>query len=156
MNLETGLIITLLAILVWLITLTIVLLRMVVKYYRLTKGIKKKELISLLENTQSRLEKQKQVTDEQEKWLQKIEKDAELHLQKIGFVRFSPFTDTGGNQSFCLALLDQNNDGIVLSSLHSREQTRIYAKAIIQGKAKGFELSKEEQEALKRARSRIS
>ena len=41
-------------------------------------------------------------------------------FQRIGLVRFNPFEDTGGNQSFALALLDANGDGIVFSSLHTR------------------------------------
>lgn len=73
------------------------------------------------------------------------------HLQKMGFVRFNPFNDTGGDQSFCLAILDGHDTGIVISSLHSREQTRIYAKRIVAGKTEGVELSREEAEALNRA-----
>lgn len=73
------------------------------------------------------------------------------HLQKMGFVRFNPFNDTGGDQSFCLAILNGHDTGIVISSLHSREQTRIYAKRIVAGKTEGVELSREEAEALNRA-----
>lgn len=76
---------------------------------------------------------------------------AKSHLQKMGFVRFNPFNDTGGDQSFCLAILDGHDTGIVISSLHSREQTRIYAKRIVAGKTEGVELSREEAEALNRA-----
>jgi len=69
-------------------------------------------------------------------------------FQKIGLVRFNPFEDTGGNQSFALALLDHNGDGIVISSLHARAVTRIYGKAIAGGKSEAA-LSSEESEALK-------
>ncbi len=51
-------------------------------------------------------------------------------FQRVGFVRFNPFEETGGNQSFALALLDAAGDGWVLSSLHARSGTRVYAKAI--------------------------
>ena len=78
-------------------------------------------------------------------------KETKSHLQKMGFVRFNPFNDTGGDQSFCLAILDGHDNGIVISSLHSREQTRVYAKEIVAGKPKGVELSKEEREALREA-----
>jgi hypothetical protein len=73
-------------------------------------------------------------------------------LQKVGFVRFNPFSDTGGDQSFCLSVLDDEDSGIVLSSLHSRGQTRVYAKAVKKGKGKDFELSKEELETIKKAK----
>ena len=69
-------------------------------------------------------------------------------IQKVGLVRFNPFEDTGGNQSFALALTDAHGNGFVVSSLHSRTGTRIYAKAIADGRADGA-LSEEEGEALR-------
>ena len=69
-------------------------------------------------------------------------------FQKIGLVRFNPFEDTGGNQSFALALLDEDKDGFIVSSLHSRNGTRIYAKAITAGRC-DTAMSSEEEEALK-------
>lgn len=74
----------------------------------------------------------------------------EYAFQKVGLVRFNPFEDTGGNQSFALALLDAHADGFVVSSLHARAGTRIYAKAIVKGKC-DTALSGEEAEALKLA-----
>ena len=71
-------------------------------------------------------------------------------FQRIGLVRFNPFDDTGGNQSFALALLDQAGDGFVVSSLHARAGTRVYGKAISKGTSES-NLSAEESEALKLA-----
>jgi hypothetical protein len=71
-------------------------------------------------------------------------------IQRIGLVRFNPFEDTGGNQSFALALTDAKGDGFVLSSLHTRTGTRVYAKAISSGRSDGA-LSEEEREALRLA-----
>lgn len=71
-------------------------------------------------------------------------------IQHVGLVRFNPFEDTGGNQSFALALLDANADGIVLSSLHSRTTTRVYVKAILAGRSDA-QLSAEEVAALRDA-----
>ncbi len=68
-------------------------------------------------------------------------------LQKVGLVKFNPFNETGGDHSFSLALLDGNKNGIIITSLHTRERTRLYMKEILLGKAK-LELSKEEQKAL--------
>ena len=56
-------------------------------------------------------------------------------FQRIGLVRFNPFEDTGGNQSFAVALLDATGDGFVLSSLHARAGTRVYAKTVAAGRA---------------------
>ena len=55
-------------------------------------------------------------------------------FQRVGLVRYNPFEETGGNQSFALALLDAAGDGWVLSSLHARSGTRVYAKAIKAGR----------------------
>jgi len=80
-----------------------------------------------------------------------LEVDGRKAFQRIGLVRFNPFEDTGGNQSFALALLDAEEDGIIISSLHSRGATRIYAKAIAAGRPEAA-LSDEEAEALGLAR----
>ncbi len=82
-----------------------------------------------------------------------LESSARHHFARLGLVRFNPFPDTGGNQSFALALLDETEDGFVVSSLHSRTGTRIYAKAIVGGKA-DTSLSTEENEAMGLARTR--
>jgi hypothetical protein len=65
-------------------------------------------------------------------------------------VRFNPFEDTGGNQSFAIALLDALGDGVVISSLHARGSTRIYAKSVRAGRADGA-ASAEEAQALRQA-----
>jgi len=64
-----------------------------------------------------------------------LEGGARLHFGRLGIVRFNPFDDTGGNQSFALAILDANNDGFVITSLHSRTGTRVYAKAVFDGQS---------------------
>ncbi len=56
-------------------------------------------------------------------------------LQHVGLVRFNPFEDTGSDQSFAIALLDDRRDGIVLSSLHGRGQTRVFAKPVEGGES---------------------
>ena len=77
-----------------------------------------------------------------------IERDLLGSFGRVGLVRFNPFEDTGGNQSFALALLDGRGDGFVVSSLHARTGTRLYAKAIAKG-ASETALSTEESEALR-------
>lgn len=79
-----------------------------------------------------------------------LENISERSFQKIGVVRFNPFNNLGGNQSFVIALLDGQNNGFVISSLFIKEGNRVYAKAIKDGKSE-HPLSDEEQEALKRA-----
>jgi len=71
-------------------------------------------------------------------------------VQKVGVVRFNPFGDIGGNQSFVVALLNNSSSGVVIQSLYSRDGMRIYAKQIKEGKSE-YTLSKEEEEAIRLA-----
>lgn len=73
-------------------------------------------------------------------------------LQKVGFIRFDAFKDIGGELSFSLALLNGRNEGIVISSLHGREGSRVYGKTVKDGSS-SFPLSDEEREAINRALS---
>ena len=77
-----------------------------------------------------------------------------LASQKISVVRFNPFGDTGGDQSFSLAVLDSHDSGYVLSSIHGRQGTRVYVKPVDFGKSK-YQLSVEEQQALAQAAKRV-
>lgn len=84
------------------------------------------------------------------KILEELVENNKFNIQKTGIVRFNPFADTGGNMSFSIALLDGYDNGIVISSLHSREGTRIYAKPIESGGSK-HNLTEEEREAIVQA-----
>lgn len=79
-----------------------------------------------------------------------LEKVSEQSVQKVGIIRFNPFRETGGDQSFAIALLDHYDNGFVISSLYTRNGARIYGKPIKMGKSK-YPLSKEEIEVLHRA-----
>jgi hypothetical protein len=84
----------------------------------------------------------------------KLSESASLASQKISVVRFNPFGDTGGDQSFVLAVLDAHNSGYVLTSIHGREGTRVYVKPIDYGRSK-YTLSQEEKQALDQASRRV-
>jgi uncharacterized protein DUF4446 len=77
-----------------------------------------------------------------------------LASQKISIVRFNPFGDTGGDQSFSLAVLDAHDSGYILTSIHNRTGTRVYAKPVDFGSSK-YTLSSEEQQALGQAVRRV-
>jgi len=83
----------------------------------------------------------------------KILKMAESGVQKVGYVRYNPFGNVGGDQSFSLALLDSKENGLVLSSIHSREGTRVYFKPISIGRS-DYNLSEEEQKAIEIAQKK--
>jgi len=73
-----------------------------------------------------------------------------LHsIHKIGIIRYNPFKDIGGDQSFAVALLDGKNSGLVISSLHTREGTRVYAKPVAKSESKKYPFTEEEKQAIK-------
>ncbi|MCL6589743.1 MAG: DUF4446 family protein [Firmicutes bacterium] len=76
------------------------------------------------------------------------------HIQKVGLVRFKAFQNSGGDQSFALALLDADGDGIVMSSIFGREEARVYCKPVSQGTST-YPISEEEKEAIEKAMGTI-
>lgn len=82
--------------------------------------------------------------------VQTVATEAKLHVQKVGTVRFCAFPDMGSDLSFAIALLDANDNGVVLSSLYGRNESRTYAKPIQGGKST-YQLSVEEKDAIARA-----
>ena len=73
------------------------------------------------------------------------------YIQKVSLIRYNPYGDTGGDQSFTLALLDNKGTGIVLTSLHARSGTRVFAKDVVGGESNKYQFSKEEEEVIKKA-----
>jgi hypothetical protein len=82
--------------------------------------------------------------------LRSIEAGGRHAVQRVGIVRYNPYEDTGGNQSFALALLDADANGVMLTSLHSRQATRVYLRTIVGGRSDAA-LSAQEAEALRQA-----
>ena len=108
--------------------------------------------MKILEKILTNISKNKKNISELDEQIQSIKKDGLKHIQRVGLLRYNPFSDTGGDQSFVLSLLDEENNGVVLSSLHRRDSTRVYAKTVKKGKGKPFALSKEEEEVIKRSK----
>lgn len=131
----------------WILALTLIVI-WIFRFLRgLTKEVEKNNLVEVLKAI---LEKEKINTQSIkfiEKELKRHDEEGLLHIQKLAFVRFNPFREMGGDHSFALALLDGKDDGFVLTGLHTRERTRVYAKEIKRGKSP-IELSSEESKAL--------
>jgi hypothetical protein len=137
---------------VWLIGLTVFFWRILRHYNNLTAGVSQKTLKVVLDEVLKEMQTAKQDIDYLKEYALRLEKDGFLHIQKVGLVRFNPFKDTGGDQSFILSLVDGNDTGVVISGLYSRAGTRWYAKKVVQGKGMEYELSEEEKKALKEAK----
>ena len=116
-------------------------------------GTKALNLESVIYSLKQELKDSQQQQAELERVLLKLKKDFSFSLQKLGLVRFNPFNDGGGNFSFCLALLDEHDSGVVLTSMYGREQNRIYSKKINQGQCE-TPLTEEEQGAIQKAQNK--
>ncbi len=136
---------------VWLSALTYFLWRMSAHYTYLTRGVDKKNLQTMLESIVKETGENKKMLVELQKQYDTIEQEGRYHIQKMGLLRFNPFKDTGGDQSFILTLVDAHDTGVIISGLYSRSGTRWYAKKIIKGKSQEHDLSDEEKKALKLA-----
>jgi len=85
----------------------------------------------------------------------KMERILNNVIMGIGLKRYNAFKDTGSDLSFSLALLNKQNQGVVLTSIFGREETRVYAKDVEEGKS-NYNLSEEEVKALSQAQQTIS
>lgn len=82
--------------------------------------------------------------------IKKLKEISEICFQKVGVIRYNPFSEAGGDQSFSIVLLDAKNNGFIITSLYAREGNRIFAKPIENGQSK-YLLSGEEKEVIKKA-----
>jgi len=139
--------------LIWLIILSVLFWKISSHYNNLTKNASKKSLSAILDEVLKQIDLSKKDVDILKNRCDKIEKDGLLHIQKIGLLRFNPFKDTGGDQSFILSLIDANDTGVVISGLYSRSGTRWYAKRVVGGRGIEHELSDEEKKAIKEAKN---
>ena len=114
------------------------------------EGRKTKDLEEVIAEQLKRTKKAESDIEKLFKWNKDLQKIADISIQKVGVIRFNPFKDTGGDQSFAIALLDKDNSGLVISSLYSREGTRIYTKPVEKGES-SYHLSEEEKQAIQKA-----
>lgn len=152
MGTSDGLIIGLLVLLILgFSALTYIVIKLQVHYNRLTHGATGRTLTEVLDGLLTELVDVKNRTAVLEKAAHALQTDGLGHVQRIGVVRFNPFSDTGGAQSFTMAILDGHGSGVVMTSLYARSGNRWYVKRIVEGKGKDIELSKEEALAIKQA-----
>lgn len=122
-----------------------------IHYNRLTHGVRSVTLTQVLDELVGQIHVLKGRTTKVEAAAVRLSSEGLGHIQRIGVVRFNPFSDTGGAQSYTIAMLDGKGDGIIMTSLYGRTGNRWYIKQVVAGKGKNIELSKEEQSAVKQA-----
>lgn len=98
----------------------------------------------------SRVEAVERKNEETVSHVKNIDDNLTKCIQKVGMVRYSAFKDTGSDLSFALALLDENDNGVVLNGIYSREMSNIYAKPVKKGQS-SYTISEEEAQAIEKA-----
>lgn len=123
---------------------------------RLLRGKSGKNLEDVIVANAADLNRFKQFRKELEIYLETVEKRLHQSVRGVGTVRFNPFKGTGdgGNQSFASAFIDEQGNGVVLSSLYLRERISVFAKPLRDGKSE-YELTGEEREAIKLAEQKL-
>ena len=130
------------------------LLMTIVFYKRLKKfflGKKAKNLEDTISILEDNIKELKEAKVNAEKELSNINNKLKKSIRGLEVIRFNPFPDQGSNQSFAIGLLDENEDGVVISSLYSRDRMSVFAKPIKSGNS-SYELTTEEKEVLKKAK----
>jgi hypothetical protein len=144
----------LVVLLVWLILLSLIFAKFYFSIQRISRGLKKDSIIDILNELLTRDKSLKEDLSSIEAEVKRLSFESQFYINKIGLVRFNPFNDTGGDQSFILALVDVEDSGVVISGLHTRNGTRWYAKRVENGKGIEHELSNDEIKAIKTATKR--
>ena len=119
-------------------------------YTTFMKGKNGKNLERSIFKKFSELEAISELVKENEEKIQDIYKKMESHYQKVGIVKYDAFHEMGGNLSFALTMLDENDNGWIFNAMHSREGCYTYIKEIVKGESY-IELSEEEQQCLEKA-----
>jgi len=137
---------------VYLLVLTLLLFKLKKHYNRLIINSGKANLSEILDTVLDGLSDNRNDTQALKKKIDELTEVGQTHIQKVGIVRYNPFKDKGFDQSFILALLDNKDNGVILTSIHNRSVTRWYAKNVKQGQGVDFQLSDEEKKAIKMGR----
>ncbi|NGZ76603.1 DUF4446 family protein [Saccharibacillus alkalitolerans] len=121
------------------------------RYERMMAGAGVEDLESLLLNLKMQTDSVEDEQEKQRRTMMMIEQRQRMAKSKLGIKRYNAFSDQGSDLSFSLALLDDMDNGIVMSGLHNRDSSYVYAKPVEQGDSK-YALSPEEKEAIEQAR----
>lgn len=132
----------------------IILLWIGLTEYRFKKffaGTKAKNLEEVMIEIDRQMKEIKEMQEKINRHLITVDKRLDKSIRSVETVRFNPFLDAGSNQSFAISFLNDEGDGVIMSSLYARDRMSIFAKPIIKGKS-DFELSVEEKEVLEKSK----
>ncbi len=119
---------------------------------KLFRGKKAGDLETVLQNLGEELKNLSLSREKTDVYLKEVEERLKKSLKQVGVVRFNPFRETGSNQSFSMAFLDEGGNGAVISALYIRDNIKVYAKPVQSYKSE-YSLTGEENEAIKKTKN---
>jgi len=149
--LSIAFIVVLAGLMIWQGSTNLRMNRMLRHYRMLSTGVDGQPLDQLLQRVLERSELESHTLGRLETDLKALAESAKGHIQRVGVVRYNAFNDTGGDQSFAIAMLDSQGTGALFNGIFHRTECRVYAKPIQDWKST-YSLSDEEEEAITRAR----
>ncbi len=138
--------------LIWLVVLSFIVFKLRNHYYNLISRTRKERLDEILDSLLDQDRKNFNEIELIKKEFKKESESSKLHLQKVGLIRFNPFDRAGGEQSFVVAFLDTEDNGIILNFIYTRDGLRVYTKKVKQGKGEEYDLSEEEKKAIDKSK----
>ena len=145
-----GMIIIIILLFIMVIVLFKAVGRVEIKYKRLMKGTSNKNLEEILLERLDSVDEAKEVSEKALKECERLEIKLKDCIQKVAIMRYKAFENVGSDLSFSIAMLDDNNDGIILTGIYGRQESTTYAKPIDKGISR-YDLSEEELYVLNEA-----
>ncbi|MCY6958197.1 DUF4446 family protein [Clostridium brassicae] len=143
-----ALIIAIIALLVGMSIMSKSINRLEAKYRKLTRGVNNKNLEEVVVEYLDNIDSVKSDTEEIKKQQDELSKNLKGCIQKVSVMRYKAFDDIGSDLSFSIALLNDDNDGVILTGIYGREDSTVYAKPVDKGISR-YDLSEEEKQVLR-------
>jgi hypothetical protein len=124
------------------------------KYKRMMRGVDNKNLEELILGYMDKIDEVKENTEYMKQINEKLDNKIKNCIQKVAVIRYRAFEDVGSDLSFSVALLDENNSGVILTGIYGRNESTTYSKPIDRGISR-YDLSEEEKQVLQQCVNRV-
>jgi hypothetical protein len=124
------------------------------KYKRMMRGVDNKNLEELILGYMDKIDEVKENTEYMKQINEKLDNKIKNCIQKVAVIRYRAFEDVGSDLSFSVALLDENNSGVILTGIYGRNESTTYSKPIDRGISR-YDLSQEEKQVLQQCVNRV-
>lgn len=150
-NFQGYIIVTLLVLVLILVIMLIIAFKSLnsleARYRKFMRGVDNKNLEELVIGYLDNIDKVREESQEMKELYNNLSSKLKSCVQKVSVIRYRAFEDVGSDLSFSIALLDENNDGVLITGIYGRNESTTYAKPVDRGMSR-YDLSQEEQQAL--------